>query len=58
MGNEGFVRITGYCMHCRKRKEIKDLKVEDIKYKRGIRKLATGICPDCKGKMAKFLKIK
>lgn len=52
MGNEGYVRATGYCLKCNKRREMRDIKVE----KTGGRRRISGTCEVCGSKITKLLK--
>jgi len=56
MNNEGYVVITGYCMKCRKRTDMVDYEVKEVKTKRGIRTIAKGKCKICATRMAKIMK--
>lgn len=45
-----------YCVKCKKKKEIKNVKKITIKGKGGTeRRAITGVCSDCRTKMFKFL---
>ncbi len=46
------IKIIGYCLHCREKKEM--TKAEKVTMKNG-RAAARGICPECGGKMFKIL---
>jgi len=56
--NQGFVVITAYCLRCKRRVPMNNIKVSKIKTKRGIRRIAKGTCPVCGAKLAKLLKTK
>jgi len=44
--------MTGYCLKCKKIKEMKD---EDIVTTKNGKSMAKGICPDCGTKICKML---
>jgi len=52
MGNEGYVRGTGYCVKCRQRREMLRTKVETV----GRRRRLAGTCEVCGSKITKLLK--
>lgn len=56
MENEGYVVITGYCMKCKKRRDMVNAEVGEVKTKRGIKTIAKGKCEICGTKMAKIMK--
>jgi len=58
MDNQGFIRITGYCVHCKVRRNIVNYEVKRIKTKKGIRRVVKGECSKCSAKMTKILKTK
>ena len=58
MDNQGFVRITGYCVRCKARRDIVNYEVKRIKTRKGIRRVAKGKCKKCGAGMTKILKTK
>lgn len=45
--------MTAYCMHCRTKRAMQDVRLEQAS---DGRRMARGLCPVCGGKMARFLK--
>ncbi|MGQ9514419.1 MAG: DUF5679 domain-containing protein [Thermoproteota archaeon] len=45
--------VSGYCLKCRKKVEIKDAKEQVLKNNR---KALVGVCPECGTKIIKFIK--
>lgn len=58
MGNERFVRITGYCVKCERRTDMLDIKVSKIKTTKGIRRISKGKCITCGSGMTKIMPTK
>ena len=48
---------NGYCMKCKKKTEMTNVKIEDIKTTRGIKRFAKGNCPLCNTKISAVQKM-
>ena len=45
-----------YCVKCKKKVEVADPRVEEMKNSRGTRRVVKGRCPECSTKVVAFLK--
>jgi len=55
MGNEGYVRVSAYCLNCKKRREMLDIEIKKVKIKGIYQKQATGLCTICGKKIVKLV---
>lgn len=44
-----------YCMKCREKRQVTDFEKKKLQTKRGERNQLVGTCPECKGKVYKFV---
>ena len=52
-GDKKMNKYTGYCVKCRAKKDILEVR---ITLSKNGRRIAKGVCPVCKTKMCRFLK--